>query len=149
MLDHPWDSRAGVRRYRDIFGCVPGAASPHFFMALLARVSWGSPAQAGNGWRRPPKDQGWMWQRRSNAGHCQAGARACSPRLHCPRTPPDLRQEMRFRTGMQMSQSRSLADGAALDPCLGLTLGLWEREEEEEEERGTSPWQARAAHHAS
>lgn len=69
---------------------------------------------------------------------------------------PDLRQEMCLHTRVQMSCS--LADGAAFDLHLGLTLGLhrhdWERDEEEEEEEeegegSTEPWQARAAHHAS
>lgn len=60
---------------------------------------------------------------------------------------------MCLHTGVQMSCS--LADGAALDLHLGLTVGLHrerEEEEEEEEEEGegsTEPWQARAAHHSS
>lgn len=45
--DHPWDNCARVRRYRDVFGCVPGVAGPTFFMALLARVSRGAQSQPG------------------------------------------------------------------------------------------------------
>lgn len=114
-----------------------------WLVPISSRVSGGSPAPAGNGWRHPAKDPRWTWQRGSDAGHCQAGAGACSPWLHPPETPPDLRQEMRLRTGMQTSRSCSLADGAALDPHFGLTLGLrrfgQEREEEEEEKDAHHP----------
>ena len=125
-----------IRQKISVFGCVRGVAGPHdmagphFFMTLLARVSRGSPALAGNGWRHPAKDQRWMWQRGSDAGHCQAGAGACSSWLHHPKMPPDLRQEMCLHTGMQTSRSHSLADRAALDPHLGLTLGLHQRSRE-------------------
>lgn len=120
--DHSWDNCGGVGRYGDILSCVPGwGLVPLSSWHRLLVCHWGAQPQlgmAGDTQKGPALDVAERKRYWASPGWGQCFLPPASPSKNAP----DLRQEMRLHTGLQTSCS--LADAAALDLHLGLTLGL-------------------------